>query len=276
MMQQLQTEAEANHTVNNYAAQIRVTPDELTEAVTRIEMRNAAVTNEAANSLSLGEAVEQLHLNMSPEELLEEVRTLRESREAQAATQTADASVSVAVNTAQKRHARRFLALVTVMCAGSLVVSLGLWMNFLRRLQPTPSWNQATPHDYYPQRPIDYVADDDVFTMTIADVIQLAEKREMHPTISTSPTVQPDEAFAWRMQKWRGKTFVLGWAAKETSDATLKSGSFALSNVIDATQKGEFKRVKVPIERFADIPEPPSHQKIRGVDAQTLQIPAAK
>jgi hypothetical protein len=59
------------------ASQVRVTPDELVQAVAAVEARNDAVSKHEAETIPLGEAVHQLGLNATPEELLAEIRARR-------------------------------------------------------------------------------------------------------------------------------------------------------------------------------------------------------
>ena len=62
------------------AAQARVTPRELAEALTSLESRQAADAHRQADSIALGEAIRQLDIDATAEELLREVRALRTAR----------------------------------------------------------------------------------------------------------------------------------------------------------------------------------------------------
>src|SRR5882724_2968521 len=68
------------------AAQERVTPEELAQAVAAVEARRDAEARQHTNSIPLGEAVRQLGLATTPEELLSEVRRQRAKRSPSAAS----------------------------------------------------------------------------------------------------------------------------------------------------------------------------------------------
>ena len=55
------------------AAQVRVTPEELAAAITRLEARQGGLDG----TIPLGEAVQELGLNTTPEELLREIEAGR-------------------------------------------------------------------------------------------------------------------------------------------------------------------------------------------------------
>ena len=81
MLQQEQSEdvkAEINGL--GLAAQTRVTPQELAEAVAKLEARREAEHQQRAETIPIGEAVHQLNLPTSSEELLMEVEALRKER----------------------------------------------------------------------------------------------------------------------------------------------------------------------------------------------------
>jgi len=58
------------------AAQVRVTPEELATALSRIEARKDAGQRHADGTIPIGEAVQQLGLDTTPEEVLAEVQAI--------------------------------------------------------------------------------------------------------------------------------------------------------------------------------------------------------
>src|SRR5688572_5980000 len=62
------------------ASQVRVTAQELAQALAAIEARKEAETQQKADTISLGEAIRQLDINATPEELLEAVRAQTASK----------------------------------------------------------------------------------------------------------------------------------------------------------------------------------------------------
>ena len=65
---------------NEYAAQYRVSAQELSHVVGIIQARKEAEARQRANTVALGEAVEQLGLEMTPDELLAEIQADRARR----------------------------------------------------------------------------------------------------------------------------------------------------------------------------------------------------
>lgn len=85
-----------DHVGDNPAAHERVTSGELTQALTQIEARKEAEAQRLAGTIPLGQAVEDLGLEVTPEELLAEVRALRQSAKPSRAEQPSVASPGIA------------------------------------------------------------------------------------------------------------------------------------------------------------------------------------
>jgi len=65
-------------TTSQPAAQVRVTPEELAAAITRLEARKDAGQRHTAGTIPIGEAVQQLGVDTTPEEVLAEVWAIRQ------------------------------------------------------------------------------------------------------------------------------------------------------------------------------------------------------
>lgn len=74
MLKHTETEAEQVS-----AAKVRVTPEELAAAITRLEARKEAGQRDLEGTIPIGEAVQQLDLEATPEEVLAEVQEGRRS-----------------------------------------------------------------------------------------------------------------------------------------------------------------------------------------------------
>lgn len=68
------------HDQEEQAATVRVTPEELAAALSRIEARKDAGQRHTDGTIPIGEAVQQLGIDTTPEEILAEVRTARASK----------------------------------------------------------------------------------------------------------------------------------------------------------------------------------------------------
>ncbi len=84
---------EQNHLHNSPAASARVTPEELAQAVARIEARQAAQAKRLETTIPIGQAVEELGLGMAPEEILAEVQAQRGQDRGRMTGQLPDASL---------------------------------------------------------------------------------------------------------------------------------------------------------------------------------------
>ena len=69
---------ESLETASHTAAQVRVTPEELAAAISRIEARKDAGQRDQEGTIPIGEAVQQLGLEATPEEVLAEVQAIRQ------------------------------------------------------------------------------------------------------------------------------------------------------------------------------------------------------
>ena len=69
---------EESGTLSQPAAEVRVTPDELAAALSRIEARKDAGQRHVGGTIPIGEAVQQLGVETTPEEVLAEVQAIRQ------------------------------------------------------------------------------------------------------------------------------------------------------------------------------------------------------
>lgn len=82
---------EHDHSQNSAAAHARVTPEELAQAVARIEARQAEQARREAATIPIGQAVEELGLGIAPEDILAQVQEQREQEAQRMAARLADA-----------------------------------------------------------------------------------------------------------------------------------------------------------------------------------------
>lgn len=82
---------EHDHSQNSAAAHARVTPEELAQAVARIEARQAEQAKREAATIPIGQAVEELGLGIAPEDILAQVQEQREQEAQRMAARLADA-----------------------------------------------------------------------------------------------------------------------------------------------------------------------------------------
>jgi len=92
-------EQQNNHPQNSAAAHARVTPEELAQAVARIEARQAEQAKRLEATIPIGQAVEELGLGMAPEEILAEIQAQRGQNIGRIADQLPDAPLPPAAAT---------------------------------------------------------------------------------------------------------------------------------------------------------------------------------
>lgn len=115
----------------------RVTTDELIAAVAEIEARRDASQRWQANTIALSDAVQQLGLNMTPEELLAEVEAVRSRRYGEA-QQNAMAS-------ARRRSMRSVWVLVAVMVLIPILLIFFSFSTRARFAMPQPATPMVAP-----------------------------------------------------------------------------------------------------------------------------------
>ncbi len=278
MLQQLQTEERTeNYASENYAAKTRVTPQELTEAVTRIEMRHAAATHETLDTLTLGEAVDHLRLDSTPEELLAEVRAIRESAERSAAAQTVGETPPQSRRAKWSRRMAGAALVVSLAANGALFAACLSYESLAAHSRSVANMSNANgnPQETYYSTSFKEMQDDHAFTITTEGLMNVANNQK-RIEVHNNSTPEPHSKFIWRGKKWRSKAWIAGWVKKGVTDAAIKSGAFEVSSMIKSNTNGQYRSVKIPIERFKDLPELPTHFEVGDWDAQTLLIPAAK
>ncbi len=178
-----QTQAQ---TLSSSAAQVRVTPEELAAAVTALQLRKEG----SPGTIAIGDAVEELGLDVSPEEVLAEVQSRRKAKP-------------------KRRRDYRALA-CAVVCAAPLVFGalVSLSVPPAQPLQIDPQQLKVLDHSSR-QVLASEVRNDQVFHCRLVGETPSAADY-------FSNTGNP----AWTLVKHDGKIYVRGWIPK-VSDKVL-------------------------------------------------------
>ncbi|HZO87034.1 MAG TPA: hypothetical protein VFB38_01755 [Chthonomonadaceae bacterium] len=186
------------------AAQVRVSPQELAQAVATVEARKEAETRRQMDTIPIGEAVQQLGLYVSPEEVLAEIKGQR-------------ASAAIAAAATRKRRRRLTLtgALLTLsLAANLLLVTLLLSVN--NRPMPAPDMAPATPFTEtlpYGQRRLSDVADNEVVYSNLYAIHELNQGKQPSEVLVSTETGNTNQ---WALVKLNDKLYVRGLATPGT------------------------------------------------------------
>jgi len=235
------------------ASQTRVTPEELSQALTAIEARRQAEASRLAGTIPISQVVSELNLDSTPEEILTEVQVQRARADQAKAAQEAEAKTpSVArqvVQTgytafqqaaAQRRQARpRRKGLAGVGIAGLvLFVTFGPLFHHTRHAPAVSHEMQA----------LSLVSDNTPVFGDLATVQQIAS--------GTPPTLirvhrGDDLDNSWRLIKHDGQVYVQAYTLPVTEQAIKAGGKpFRLYNDDNAGQlKGEhYTDITLPLK----------------------------
>jgi len=157
---------------NESAAQYRVSAQELSHVVGIIQARKEAEARQRANTVALGEAVEQLGLEMTPDELLAEIQADRARR----------SGGSGAARPKRQNSTQRHTVATFAVCAGlaAMMVS-SIHLHNMRNMRRAAMWeSQNSP--LFPQRDYSYEV---TTTPAQIDNVQVMAA----PTVDANPTV---------------------------------------------------------------------------------------
>ena len=197
------------------AAQIRVTPEELATAISRLEARKDANQRHSDGTISIGDAVQQLGLEATPEEVLAEVQAAR-------AQQTTPAK--------KRPTHRQRLALLSGMGLG-LIGLVGWWSIPHVAESQTP----ATTTLLAPQAAPKPISLDPNLMVQDASrkLVMLSEIGENQPVEcyydyssgSFQSYTPQNSGFSWTLIKHGGQVYVRGGMPRMSEQALQKNGA---------------------------------------------------
>lgn len=233
------------------AAETRVTPQELADALTAIEARRAERARQIEGTIPIGEAVRQLGLEVAPDEILEEVRAQR-TRQA-------------AVEEAQTRRATRPKAQPRLwLWLAPLTLSL-FFIGLLRSMRSVPLAPQmAAPMVV---SPVPASRQSAILVVDVAGgqgvLRTLAEVGDGRPVrcgwtdamrllpggeAGNYGYMQGQEQSGpkrWQLIKHGGRIYLRGWLALPMSEAALQTGAVTLYS---APPSQGATRITLPVE----------------------------
>jgi hypothetical protein len=232
------------------AAQVRVTAEELAQAVAAVESRDTAVAMQHAETISLGDAVNQLGLHTTPEELLAEIQVRRAKLPVDPRLERKQRRRRLLVRTgiALSLAANMFLLFCVVVLNNAVVARQGMASRLARQSYTTESPNSSAGEirlSSLDDRETAYV---DLYTLYgLAHGKSLAQE-EGYPNQSVSQLRGPQ----WEIIKLDGKLYVKAWAIRR------EDGAFDEVSSVQTATSPEQAPVTVPIERFRVARDPSS------------------
>jgi len=167
---------------NESAAQYRVSAQELSHVVGIIQARKEAEARQRANTVALGEAVEQLGLEMTPDELLAEIQADRARRSG-----GSGAARPKRQNPTQRRTAATF-----AVCAGlaAMMVS-SIHMHNMRRTM----W-ESRYSPFVPQREYAYEVTTAPAQVEVVQSMEEPSQTMAAPSVEVAPSVRTFSPFS--------------------------------------------------------------------------------
>lgn len=222
------------------AAQVRVTPQELAEALARLDARQGGLDG----TIPLGDAVQELGLNATPEELLREIEAGRARQQA---------------SHPKMRVARAGRAAAALTCGGLLLLG-GLFA--FRGEAPAPPAAIAVLAPATPQAAPITVPDTLLVRQRDGKMVLLSEVTDGQPVLcdlaatDTSATLtnwSPGDGH-WTLIKHGGRVYLRGWIM-DMSDTALRSTVVEFHPLAYYVASGLHPvRVTVPLDGFQALP----------------------
>jgi hypothetical protein len=233
------------------AAQVRVTPEELATALSRIEARKDAGQRHADGTIPIGEAMQQLGLEATPEEVLAEVQVGRR------------------LATTQKKRPthRQRLALLSGIGLG-IIVLVGWWS------VPHPDASQALPTVSAtlspPQTAPKPISLDPNLTVGDASdkIVVLSEVGDNQPVRcyygdgSFQPFSVDGSGASWTLIKHSGRVYVRGLMPRISGQALQRDGT----DISTLDSSGFVVPITLPLNGFQVMPEVGSNVEFHAVN----------
>ena len=224
------------------AAQVRVTPEELATALSRIEARKDAGQRHVDGTIPIGEAMQQLGVETTPEEVLAEVQAIRQEP-----------------RRAKKRRPSVAERLVLSLGLSGILLGLALGGNSLSQMRSHQaakpvSISTATPVTSSTPKPI--TLDLKLLVKTASNkLVMLSEVGDNQPVECNyrsgifQPSLPNNPLFPWTLFKHDGQVYVRGWIPR-MSDQAFRTGT----DVSSWTIPGFEVPVTLPVDGFDVVP----------------------
>jgi len=232
---------DTSQTQSPAAAQVRVTPEELAAAITRLEAKKDAGQRNLEGTVAIGEVVQQLGLDVTPEEVLAEVQAKRQA-------------------IPRKRRLTVWDRAVLALGLSGILLGVVVDRNGLMQIQNQQSEQSAS------------ISGDDSFHITAASDLAVSDasgKTMMFSEVGDNQPVQCtfniqsrhfDRAFpgfpgfargAWTLIKHDGKVYVRGYMMR-ASQKLLLSGGGGVTTI--AGDPNFSVPVTLPLDGFTILP----------------------
>jgi hypothetical protein len=250
---------------NDHAESVRVTAEELAQALAAVETRRADEQQRTADTIALGEAIRQLDLDVTPEELLAEVSIRR--REVQ---QSANRKV---------RQRENNLVLVMVLVV-SFAVNILLVTRQPRGQQPSVvAAATITPTPQLADFPKLSQVPDGLTVFVDFDTLSALAKGRAADSVVVDARQNVGSRQLWRIVKQPNGLFVQAFVS-EADALKIANGQAGQLSATDPTWGGtqSYALTDVPLARFANIvhtssvTEPDGTYFVSGVKLGTVKM----
>ena len=203
------------------AAQVRVTPEELAAAITRLEAQKDAHQCQADGTVAIGDVVDQLGLNATPEEILLEVEAGRRTESLQRGTQ-----MSGRQRSGLMLAAGILVASFIAMQIGSVSVSNPTPGNDASVTAVTPQFASSTPEAHRILTNPDLLVGDPAGKLVLLS--EVGNNQSVHCTYNNGRFQQfsrNSPSTIWTLIKLDGRLYVRGWLLQMSPKVLQREGA---------------------------------------------------
>ena len=234
------------------AAKVRVTPEELATALSRIEARKDAGQRQVDGTIPIGEAVQQLGIDITPEEVLAEVQAIRQEP----------------VGAKERRlPSRQRLALLSGIGLG-LIGLVGWWsVPHVTESQAPPAIVVTLPTAQAAPRPISLDPDLLVGDAT-GEIVMLSEVGDNQPVKCNYSDGSFQQYFpdgsqsSWTLIKHSGRVYVRGLMPHISEQALQRNGT----DISTLDSSGFVVPITMSLNQFQVMPEVGSNVEFHAVN----------
>ena len=226
------------------AAKVRVTPEELAAAITRLEAKKDAHQRQADGTVAIGDVVEQLGLEATPEEVLAEIESGRRAQAFQRGTR-----MSLKQRSGLILAAGVLIASFIAMQVGSVSVSRPIPSNDASIAVVTPPFVPNTPEPHGIIVNPDLLVGDSSGKLVLLSEVgdnQPVQTNLYNHAVAFSPYSENDRQNTWTLIKHSGIVYIRGWVQAISTKVLTRDGAGILSPNPSVGSPGFIRRITLP------------------------------
>jgi hypothetical protein len=247
-------------------ANLKVTPEELAQAVGAIEARRDL--HGTSDKIAIGEAIQQLGLNMTPQEVYAEVRNQ------QARTVTPSLASPVSATTAPPRQRRGFRSVAgRLIFVGSIALNMYLITHpSVQHYAEAPQSAMTAPSSSLQKIPASSISGEQSGFARLDDIYELANGKKAE-SVMVSQESAPSSQHNWKLVRLGNELHVRGWTFRGGNFVLNGSSVFDPLNLFADKWTEEQVPLTVPLSQFKNIKDP--KYMVAGGDTPGVSLPSS-